>query len=66
MEQAMTSRGSGFCPSDFVREQTHPLPRGGTDLIAFEPSLSKQQTNGTIFAITAAMSPFGLRNQLGQ
>jgi hypothetical protein len=27
-------------PSDLVREQTHPLPRGGTDLIAFEPSLS--------------------------
>jgi hypothetical protein len=23
-----------------VREQTHPLPRGGTDLIAFELSLT--------------------------
>jgi hypothetical protein len=28
-------------PSDLVEEQTHPLPRGGTDLIAFE-----QTTNG--------------------
>jgi hypothetical protein len=27
-------------PSVLVREQTHPLSRGGTDLIAFEPSLS--------------------------
>jgi hypothetical protein len=26
-------------PNDLVWEQTHPLPQGGTDLIAFEPSI---------------------------
>jgi hypothetical protein len=30
---AMMPRGSGFA-RDLVREQTHPLLRGGTDLIA--------------------------------
>ncbi len=32
--------------SDLVQEQTHPLPRSGTDLIAFEPSLFRDTLTG--------------------
>ena len=33
------------CSSDLVRQQTHPLPRGGTDSIAFDrPLLSNSLT----------------------